>query len=94
MTMSEPTQDGTTYETALDHFAKKGFLTEDVTQSDLTKMPPHQLEGRAAFYEREALFERNARIRRENQAEAERTRIEINRRKMYLRAEAERVFEL
>lgn len=74
--------------------AEPAPIDEDVTQNDLTKMALPQLEGRLAYYDREATFERNPHARIRFKAEAQRTRIEINRRKMYQRAEAERVFAL
>jgi hypothetical protein len=70
------------------------FLTDDVTQSDLAKYPLHQLEARLIQYERDYTFERNPKLRAEFKGEVDRTRVEINRRKMYATREAERVFEL
>jgi hypothetical protein len=69
-------------------------LTRDVSQADLSKYPDHELDGRLVYYEREHLFERDARLRAAFRKEIDRTRIEINRRKMYAREEAERVFKL
>lgn len=70
------------------------FLTEDVTQSDLSKYALPQLEARLIQYERDYTFERHPKRRTEYKAEVDRTRIEINRRRMYSRTEAERVFAL
>lgn len=91
----QPPRDIVTFDTALDRAVRRGgFLTTDVTQSDLTKMNDANLAGRLAYYERSYTFERNGRIQAEYRNEVERTRIEINRRKMYATAEADRVFEL
>ena len=68
------------------------FLPNDVVRYDLSKTSTHQLEGRLNYYEREALFERNPRTRRECQHEIERTRKELERRKLAIRAEAEQIF--
>jgi hypothetical protein len=78
-----------------DSVIRRGIhLTNDVTQADLTKYPDHQLTSRLAYYDRQAVFERSPKLRKQFQAEVQRTQIEINRRKMYARKEAERVFEL
>lgn len=78
-----------------DSAVRRGLhLTHDVTQSDLKKYPDHQLASRLNYYERQAVFENSPKLRKQFQAEVQRTRIEINRRRMYLRKEADRVFEL
>jgi len=69
------------------------FLTDDVRTADLKHYSDEQLAARHHFYWREAIFEPDARIRAENQAEYDRTDLEIQRRRMYVREEAERVFE-
>lgn len=69
-------------------------LTEDVTQADLKMYTDPQLQARAIYYERQATFEKSWHIRQEFQQELLRTEIEIARRKMYARKEAERVFAL
>jgi hypothetical protein len=68
------------------------LLTEDVTQADLTKYADHQLEGRRAYYEREALFERDYPTREALKGELHRTNLELDRRRAMRMAEAERVF--
>jgi hypothetical protein len=69
-------------------------LPDEVRTADLTTYERKQLEGRKTYYEREALFERDHATRLALREEAERTTIELNRRKMYERAEADRVFAL
>ena len=69
-------------------------LPDEVRTAYLRNYPDAQLAGRLAYFEREAIFERNPVTRKQFRQEAQRTQTEINRRKMYLRAEAERVFEL
>lgn len=73
---------------------RPAHLTEDVTQADLRTYADHQLQARAAYYERQITFEKAWHVRQEFRQEFERTQIEINRRKMYARTEANRVFEL
>ena len=73
---------------------REKFLTEDVTQADLSKYPQHQLEGRYTYYERQYTFERNEKIREQFHVEMIRTEIELARRRIYTRKEAERVFAL
>lgn len=75
-----------------DAISREGFLPAEVTKSDLSKLPQHQLEARLNYYEREHLFERNPTIRAECKREIERTRDELARRKIIARAEAEQVF--
>lgn len=70
------------------------YLTNDVTQADLSKYPDHQLAGRLAYYERQYTFENSKKLRFQFRCEVERTRIEIKKRAMYARKEADRVFEL
>jgi hypothetical protein len=83
------------FDAQLEKRAKRGrFLPDEVVQADLTKYTLKALEGRLAYYTKEALFERNGRIAAENRNEAERTKTEIDRRKIYERAEANRVFAL
>lgn len=67
-------------------------LPPEVTQAYLADYPAHQLEARKLSFEREALFERSTALRRALTAEAARTQIEIDRRKEYLKAEADRCF--
>jgi|SRR5262245_37042977 len=71
----------------------EGFLPHEVRCSDLKHMSIEQLEGRLAYYTREATFERDKKIRAENRTEMERTQQALDIRKAYLRKEAERVFE-
>lgn len=73
---------------------REKHLTEDVTQADLKMYTDAQLKSRAIYYERQATFEKAWHIRQEFQQEILKTEIEIARRKMYARKEAERVFEL
>lgn len=69
-------------------------LTDDITQIDLKAYPAHQLPGRLKFYESAASKEPDQSDRNEYLREANATRIEINRRKMYATREEERVFKL
>lgn len=68
------------------------FLTREVTHSDLTKLAHTQLTGRLQYYEREYLFERNSQIATEYKHEIDRTRAELERRKLVSRIEADRLF--
>lgn len=70
------------------------LLPEEVRLAYLPDYPLHELEARRVHYEREALFERDDRMRKALKRQALRTQIELNRRKMYARTEAERVFAL
>lgn len=70
------------------------LLPEEVRLAYLPEYAVHQLEARRLHFEREALFERDTRMRKALSRQAERTVIELNRRKMYARAEAEKVFAL
>lgn len=69
-------------------------LPPEVTQANLYLYSDASLAGRLTHYTREWTFERNLSLRSQFKVELERTRIEINRRKMYERAEAERIFAL
>lgn len=73
---------------------RAAHLTEDVTQADLRAYSTEQLQDRAAYYDRQYTFERGKKARLLFEAEVARTNIELNRRKMYARKEADRVFEL
>lgn len=73
---------------------RDAYLTEDVTQAELTKYPEHQLINRLSYYERQYTFEQSPFRRAEFLGEVERTQIELARRRMYARKEAERVFAL
>lgn len=77
-----------------DHVARAAHLTEDVTQADLTKYTDAQIEGRLNYYLRQYTFERSFQGRREFKQEIQRTKVELNRRKLYTRTEADRVFAL
>jgi len=74
--------------------SRPGFLTEDVTQADLSKYPIEQLQARLAYYDRQYTFEQSSRARKQFKDEMARTEIELSRRRMYARKEADRVFEL
>lgn len=94
-TFPDTREDQTAFEAMVAELLKgEPFLPEEVRCADLAKYPEHQLEGRLAFYEREAVFEPNPKIRVESKKEVLRTKIELNRRKMYQRKEADRVFAL
>lgn len=77
-----------------DYVTRAGHLTEDVTQADLTKYTDEQLEGRFNYYTRQYTFEQGKKARKAFKQEIQRTKIEIARRKIYHRAEADRVFAL
>lgn len=70
------------------------ILPIEVTQAYLPQYDEDQLEGRLTHYEREALFERDTDTRAALKIEVERTESELRRRRMYRRAEADRVFKL
>jgi len=93
--MKQQHADVPTFDAEVNNALKGGkFLPDAVTQSDLTKMDAKQLDGRLEYYEQQYTFERSKKLAAEYSQEVERTRIEINRRKLYARKEAERVFEL
>jgi hypothetical protein len=73
---------------------RDAYLTSDVTQADLSKYPIEQLQARLAYYERQYTFEQGKKARREFKIEMTRTEIELARRRMYTRKEADRVFAL
>lgn len=73
---------------------ERDTLPDEVRTTHLVKYSQKALEGRLAHYERLYAFEWNGRFAAEYRNEVERTRTEINLRKMYLRKEADRVFEL
>lgn len=84
---------------AMDHAAQEDDdVTEplplEVRQAYLAVYSDTVLADRQRHYEREAIFERDKPTREALAHEAARTEQEINRRKMYERAEADRVFEL
>lgn len=89
-----PEDDPSLTETDPNELGGSDELPPEVTCADLTKYPLAELNGRIAHYTREKLFERKAALRAAYQIEIERTVIELNRRGMYARAEAERVFKL
>ena len=73
---------------------RESYLLDEVKTADLTKYTDANLAGRLADYERKYTFETNQSIRAEFKIERDRTRTEINRRKMYQTREADRVFKL
>ena len=72
--------------------SENSWLPHEVRTNDLSKMSEPQLEGRLRFYEREAIFERDDKIRAENRAEMQRTKSALDIRKGYRLREANRVF--
>jgi len=81
--------DGATVE---DLLGPEPELTFTVVHADLSKYADRQLEGRLAHYEREYLFERDARLRNDFKIEVDKTKAEIRRRQLMRFEEAERAF--
>lgn len=80
--------------TELDEQIALNDVPDEVRQANLNLYSDAALTGRLAHYEREALLERDVQLSRAWKQETQRTRIEINRRKMYRQREADRVFAL